>query len=49
MSPKPLLALAAILMLLFLPQHAVAGDDQARKSDTLTLCDFCGRMLYLAL
>ena len=37
MSPKPLLALAAILMLLFLPQHAVAGDDQARKSDTLTL------------
>ena len=37
MSPKPLLALASILMLLYLPQHAVAGDNKARGSDTLTL------------
>lgn len=29
-----------------LPPAQVVG---ARKTDTLTLCDFCGRMLYLAL
>ncbi|MEW6614569.1 MAG: lipid A deacylase LpxR family protein [Thermodesulfobacteriota bacterium] len=37
MKAKPFLALALILILFFLSQPSVAGDEKARRSDTLTL------------
>jgi lipid A 3-O-deacylase len=37
MKTKPFLVIALTLMLLFLPGSSIAGDDAARKSDTLTL------------
>jgi len=37
MKPKPFLALALTLILFFLPRPSLAGDEEARKSDTLTL------------
>jgi len=37
MKPKSFPAIALILILLFLPRPSVAGDEEARRSDTLTL------------
>ena len=39
MKPKsfPAIALIIILILFFLPRPSVAGDEEARRSDTLTL------------
>ena len=36
MNPKPLLTIAFILILLFLPGASIAGDEKARKASTLT-------------
>jgi hypothetical protein len=36
MKPKPFLALALVIIC-FLPQQSLAGDQEARRSDTLTL------------
>jgi lipid A 3-O-deacylase len=37
MNPKPFLALALIIILFSLPRPSLAGDEEARSSDTLTL------------
>lgn len=37
MKTQPFLVLALILMLFFLPRPSLAGDEEARRSDTLTL------------
>lgn len=35
MKPKPFLAFVLILILFFLPRPSLAGDEEARRSDTL--------------
>ena len=37
MKPKPFLAIALILMLFFMPHPSLAADEEARRSDTLTI------------
>ena len=37
MKPRPFLTFALLIMLFFLPRPTVAGNEEARKSDTLTL------------